>query len=410
MMLAKIRLALVLCLFPILTGGAFLLRPDFLDAVALRQLALICGGYAVVLAIYAVFFNRSNRAVRSIAEAARESERRRAAERAEMQTRIDFLAAEREISMILNQDVEFETILDKVLHILHDAMGGGPDDEIEIYLRDGARRRAALVRGRVTFGRPGAQPPVVTTCLEDGRLIFSAENGRLEIVSPLSSDGERVGVVRVRAAMDGDPGAKSELAERLARHLEEFSGFLALAVKTPNLYLRAVEDGLTGLATKRHFLNLLEDAMESARRYGEPLSLIMADVDHFKKVNDTHGHVAGDRVLKGVSALIRRNTRKGGDSAGFRYGGEELGLLLPKTPLDKAEAVAERLRQQVEAKTFPGDIRVTISVGVSLYERGMDPDDMVKQADKALYEAKEGGRNRVVVQSRRCRSSNSSQK
>ncbi|MHC4861891.1 MAG: hypothetical protein ACYTDY_17565, partial [Planctomycetota bacterium] len=266
-MLGKIRKAAVLGLFPAIVLAAFLWRPAFVDDVGLRQLAVLGAGYALALAVYGVFAFRPNAEMREIARAYRRAERGFSRERAELQTRLDFLAAEREISLVLNQDVEFETILDKVLSITHHALGGQPEDEIEIYLRDeGSSRlilRAARRQEKTKFVRRGRESgdAQVADCLEQARLLFSSQNGRLDVAAPLSSDGDLVGVVRVRTLLDGDPTFKSERADMVLRNLEEFSHFIALAVKTPNLYTRAVEDGLTGLATKRHFFSMLDADM-----------------------------------------------------------------------------------------------------------------------------------------------------
>ena len=134
--------------------------------------------------------------------------------------------------------------------------------------------------------------------------------------------------------------------------------------------------------------------MEGAGRYGEPLSLIMVDVDHFKKVNDTHGHVTGDKVLKGVAEILKKKVRGG---SAYRYGGEEMAVLLPKAELEGAVQVAERLRAAIEAHKIAG-VKVTASFGVAQFEPGLaDPPALVEKADQALYKAKEGGRNRVVA-------------
>jgi diguanylate cyclase (GGDEF)-like protein len=205
-----------------------------------------------------------------------------------------------------------------------------------------------------------------------------------------------VGVVRVVAP--------SEQCETLSRHLEEFSKFLALALKTPDLYTRATIDGLTGLSTKRRFLQQLDAEVAVARRSQESPSLIMIDIDHFKRVNDTYGHPAGDKILRGVAEVIQRCVRKS-DGMAFRYGGEEMSVLLPRTGIDRATEVAERVRRAVEEKKFPIDrrrsIQVTASLGVAPFELSMeDGAALIERADEALYRAKQGGRNRVVVADR----------
>ena len=130
----------------------------------------------------------------------------------------------------------------------------------------------------------------------------------------------------------------------------------------------------------------------------------MFDIDHFKKINDTYGHLAGDAVLKTVADVIRKNIRHTGDTAysGYRYGGEELTVILPKAPLAKAMDVAERLRRAVEEKkitTLDGDhIKVTISLGIAEMNGDIrGPQQLIARADEALYKAKESGRNKVCT-------------
>src|SRR5436190_1724431 len=207
------------------------------------------------------------------------------------------------------------------------------------------------------------------------------------------ADREIIGVARLTSLAEDNEVARDERLRRLSAELPEFSKFLALALKTPDLYTRAVQDGLTGLWTKRHFLTQAQTLMAAAGRYGDPLTLIMVDVDHFKKVNDTHGHVTGDRVLQGVAEILKKKVRGG---SAYRYGGEEMAVLLPKADLAGAVQVAERLRAGIEVHKIAG-VKVTASFGVAQYEPGLaDPPAFVEKADQALYKAKEGGRNRVV--------------
>ena len=159
----------------------------------------------------------------------------------------------------------------------------------------------------------------------------------------------------------------------------------------------ATTDGLTGLLNRRTFDSSLEQRLREAQRYGRPLSLLLLDVDHFKKVNDTHGHPAGDAVLSGVAKVAQKQARETDLVA--RYGGEEMALILPETDARGAWAIAERIRKAVEAAahaTEQGALRVTLSVGVATWTAGGEsPDDLLQAADKALYRAKENGRNRV---------------
>lgn len=161
----------------------------------------------------------------------------------------------------------------------------------------------------------------------------------------------------------------------------------------------AIQDGMTGIHNKRFFMEFLEREIAVASRHGHPLTLVMFDVDHFKKVNDTHGHLAGDAVLKDVSQRIRPRIRR--EDLFARYGGEEFVCVLPSTALPGGIVFAEHLRTLIEEKptTFEDKvIAFTISLGVTTLHRetGVDPAALIKRADENLYAAKRGGRNRVV--------------
>lgn len=158
-------------------------------------------------------------------------------------------------------------------------------------------------------------------------------------------------------------------------------------------------DGLTGAANHNTTVSLLAHALERGRREGQPVGFVMLDLDHFKRVNDKHGHAVGDQVLKAVAACARARLR-GSDVLG-RLGGEEFGLVLPATGAAGARHLAEQVRQAVQALELQGDggrpLRVTLSAGVAEAARGDTPETLMHLADKALYQAKQKGRNRVVV-------------
>ena len=163
------------------------------------------------------------------------------------------------------------------------------------------------------------------------------------------------------------------------------------------IYSLMVTDALTQASTKRFFLETLEREILRAQRHGRPLSLVMLDIDHFKKINDTHGHLAGDDVLRDLGATIRALVR--GDECFARYGGEEFALVLPEATREDAAAVAEKLRTLVESHRFAFDgaiIPVTISLGVAeVGENVKTPQQLIKAADDKLYSSKRAGRNRV---------------
>jgi diguanylate cyclase (GGDEF)-like protein len=161
----------------------------------------------------------------------------------------------------------------------------------------------------------------------------------------------------------------------------------------------AIQDGMTGIHNKRFFMEFLERELAVASRYGHPLTLVMFDVDHFKKVNDSHGHLAGDAVLKDLAGRIRPRIRR--EDLFARYGGEEFACVLPSTALPGGIVFADHLRQLIEEKPTLFDnvsISFTISLGVTTLhnESGVDAAALIKRADDNLYAAKRGGRNRVV--------------
>ena len=166
------------------------------------------------------------------------------------------------------------------------------------------------------------------------------------------------------------------------------------------MYESALRDGLTKAFNKKYFTDRLESEFTFAIRHQSPLVLVMFDIDHFKKVNDTHGHQAGDLVLSEISTLLTAALRA--EDVFARYGGEEFAVICRGTDLTQAQIVGERMRKAVESHrfTFEGThIPVTISVGIAgLPDAAVkDATDLVARADKALYQSKHGGRNRVTI-------------
>lgn len=173
----------------------------------------------------------------------------------------------------------------------------------------------------------------------------------------------------------------------------------ALMKKLEEKEMEAATDDLTGLLARRAFMQRATQQLDRARKVKQPCCLMMIDLDHFKKKNDTYGHLVGDLVLMETAHRLTKMFRQ--DDLIGRYGGEEFIILLPYTKKDQAQEVAERLRQQVCAtaiRTSDGELEQTISVGLAAFpENGEDIETLIANADKALYQAKEGGRNRVMV-------------
>jgi len=159
----------------------------------------------------------------------------------------------------------------------------------------------------------------------------------------------------------------------------------------------SVRDSLTGLYNNAHFKELLEVEVKRSERYGHPLSLLMIDIDDFKKWQDKRGHLSGDRALKEIGNLIRSIVR--GVDIVARYGGEEFAILMAETPKEMARLAAERVRKAIESLSlFDGRDPLTVSIGVAEFPRdAREPEELIEKADMALYKAKREGKNRVHV-------------
>ncbi len=221
------------------------------------------------------------------------------------------------------------------------------------------------------------------------------EDGGWAVDDLNSTNGTFVNESRVRASKLTD-GDQVRFGDAIYKFL---AGSNIESTYHEAIHNMAITDGMTGIANKRHFSEFLEREVAVAHRHGHPLSLVMFDVDHFKKVNDTQGHLAGDAVLKELTARIKSRVRR--EDLFARYGGEEFACILPSTALAGGVVFAEQLRVIVDEKpaTFADKlIPFTISLGVATLQReaGVDALTLIKRADENLYAAKRGGRNRVV--------------
>lgn len=195
----------------------------------------------------------------------------------------------------------------------------------------------------------------------------------------------------------------SDMSHTVIRKSDDLTVALTeLALANEQLSNMTILDGLTGVKNRRFFNNKIEKEFKRAFREKKPLSLLMLDIDHFKAINDTHGHQSGDEVLRKVAQILGRHVHRSGDDVA-RYGGEEFCIVLPNTDSDGARDLAENIRLEIQAKPISHGkkkIPVTISIGVAtiipLREK-QDPDTLVRWADQALYQAKQTGRNRVAI-------------
>jgi diguanylate cyclase (GGDEF)-like protein len=214
---------------------------------------------------------------------------------------------------------------------------------------------------------------------------------------PGTEPGEVIGLLS--AVRDGEP-----FSDRDRELLSYLAGTASVSIQNVGLHeavqRQAVTDELTGLYNHRRFQEAMAAETERAKRFDQPMSLVMLDIDNFKRVNDTYGHQQGDRVLAEVARVLRESSRE--IDAPARYGGEELAVVLPQTDIEGAYQLAERVRQEVAALDIPlmegtGTISVTASLGVaSLPVDAQDGGGLIAAADAALYEAKHAGKNKTV--------------
>ncbi|MCL2219747.1 MAG: diguanylate cyclase [Chitinispirillia bacterium] len=219
------------------------------------------------------------------------------------------------------------------------------------------------------------------------------------LVMPITGGEENncIGLFSVESSM---PDLfKPDLEQVLTTITENASVAIARSLLYQKMEKLATTDGLTGLNNHRTFQERMASELERAKRYGRPLSLLLTDIDHFKRFNDTYGHPVGDLVLREIAGCIRTAVRINDIPA--RYGGEEFAVILPETSEQGGYTTAEKIRQMVEAKIIDSgadSLRVTISIGcVTFPSYGNTQQDIIDFADKALYASKKGGRNRVTM-------------
>ncbi len=205
-----------------------------------------------------------------------------------------------------------------------------------------------------------------------------------------------VGVLEIGQKDTGFTQHDADLATMMA---EMVAAAISTSCLIDQMSHLAETDGLTQLYNHRHFQQELDRAIISSKRYGNPLSLAIIDIDHFKRFNDSHGHQAGDHVIKEVARYIRMAVREQIDIAA-RYGGEEFTVIMPNTDLDGARVASERIRQSIAAATVrlgKESYKVTVSVGVAQYSPEQSKSAFIDMADMALYKAKRQGRNQVMT-------------
>jgi diguanylate cyclase (GGDEF)-like protein len=303
--------------------------------------------------------------------------------------------------------VELDQLLSKVCKEMLERF---PIDHISILLLEGGDLFERAHMGRLTptveigslVARTGlagraletSQPVLVNDVSKRAEFIRGTAEVKSELCLPLIVFGEKLGVMVLSSAQ-----TNGFLLEDVPA-LESVADICAAAIQNSRHFERTKQlaylDGLTGIFNRRFFEMRIQEEIQRAGRYETELSVVMLDLDNFKRLNDEFGHLLGDEVLRQVSVIFQNQLRKG--DVCCRYGGEEFALLLPNTSTENAIEAAEKLRRTVETWVFPGVARpLTLSAGVAGFpQHGGTRDEIIAAADNALYLAKQNGRNRVM--------------
>jgi eukaryotic-like serine/threonine-protein kinase len=319
----------------------------------------------------------------------------------------------RTLLTVLNSSLDLSVVLDKALTSIAELIPYDSacialcnKDYFQFVALKGAANSAELrhmhlpIKDDALFAEMNVnrQPIVIADSLLDSRFNGYGNNpARSWLGIPLVVHDEVVGFMAI------DRNQPDAITERDAEIGMIFAAQAGVAIANARLFGEvqrlAVTDGLTEINNRRHFFELAEREWIRTRRYDHPLSAMMLDVDHFKRVNDTFGHATGDSVLRTVAQICRNSLRET-DFLG-RYGGEEFAIMLPDTDLSAAHATAERLRESIAGTpihTDKGDLQVTVSIGVASITVDMNSvATLLDRADRGLYIAKDTGRNRVVM-------------
>jgi len=256
-------------------------------------------------------------------------------------------------------------------------------------------RRYTLERAATTIGR-GRDNDIVllSDCVSRQHVRIERRTNGLYSVDLTSTNGTYVNDSVNRIAEHAlRPGDQLKVGDTILKFL---SGSDVESQYHELIFGMTITDGLTNIANRKQLDTQLNDEIIRSRRHNLSLSVLMLDVDHFKRVNDTYGHQAGDAVLRGLATLVKKRLRPS-DTLG-RYGGEEFCAILPETTLQGAARIAEELRALIAGHTFVADkqeIKATLSIGVGTLSPGIPIDALYKAADEKLYEAKRTGRNKV---------------
>jgi diguanylate cyclase len=303
---------------------------------------------------------------------------------------------------------ELVPLLEKVTHLVIDALGDG-QEEFEYFLQ-GLDNRLETIHQLVNDASQGqvnrSDARVVFEGLLEGQVdsIRSFVNSENDLGDLGHSISGHLGLIiqTIQTFSSEESHRETELSEQL-RHMqlkldemEKLAESAQYAIEEQRK--KAMYDALTGMPNREAYQQRLEQEVERIKRYGGKLSLMVCDVDLFKRINDAYGHLAGDKVLKIIAKSLQRNLRSTDFIA--RFGGEEFVALMPETSTNEAKVVAEKMRRKIEESPFnfkKEPVQITVSFGISEFAEGETADEVFSRADKALYEAKDKGRNRVQI-------------
>lgn len=317
-----------------------------------------------------------------------------------------------EIALSLSSNLQFESLVESLLYI---CIGQMIVDKVAIFLHTNFENDDLNIYMSRGYTIPEnvkiSEKSLLIEYLKANNGIINADKARIlmmddilckqiyevlnpEIIIPLKSKNSLNGLIFLSKKIMGTPYTEQEFI-----FLDKLSKFASIAVENSRLYRMATLDRMTGLYIHHYFKERLSEEMKRSERTESPLTLIMADIDHFKRVNDTYGHQQGDIILKEIAVIMHQNIRS--FDIASRYGGEEFAIILTDTDINTGYNIAERLRKKIEQHDFTGEtgpIKITISIGIAEYEPSTDKNVqiLIKRADLALYSAKAEGRNLVV--------------
>jgi diguanylate cyclase (GGDEF)-like protein len=387
---------LVLVLFAILQ----MLRPA--SALPLFN-HVVHGGVLLIVAVFAGLFAQRMVSVASVATHRAEEQEQRAAE-------VEWFT---DTAVMMQSLYELEQVLSVAQLRLGDLIGC---DSTAVFLREADDASMNLVQ---TMGLPPERVGAITIPASEQSIVHGAEFGALywpdvvtarrdmDVFANIDPDARSVMIVPLRTLDDifgviyVASARTNAFSDNDRERLSRFAQHIVYPIQRVRLQALATTDALTGLHNRRALWRHLREEVERGYRYDRPLSLILLDIDHFKQVNDTEGHRAGDAILSQLGAILLRISRASDFAA--RYGGEEMALLCPETSDAEAHSLGERIRSLIEDTVFrlPGgrEAHITVSVGVAtlLTGKAHDPTSLIEEADAALYAAKWSGRNQVCV-------------